>query len=151
MAAAALNGDVGSRRIVTTLAAAYNPDTKTVSLQSPLPAAYGDGNPKDPHPVRVFMRVWEQQLPFTPGTPVPLGDTGVQVTLQTSNNEPFHLGDYWMFAVRPSTPQQVYPERYLTTSQHPDGPRLWICPLAVIAWLPSGGGQVIADCPQSVR
>ena len=149
MAAAELaNGEyvAAADGFVTTLAAAYNPDTQTVSLQSPLPAAYGDGNPKDPHPVRVFLRVWQQQLPFTPGTPVPLGDTGVQVTLHTSNNEPFHLGDYWMFAVRPSTPQQVYPERYLTTAQPPDGPRLWICPLAVIAWLPSGGGQVIADC-----
>ena len=149
MAAAQLaNGEyvAADDGFVTSLAAAYNPDSQTVSLQTPLPAAYGDGNPKDPHPVRVFMRVWQQQLPFTPGTPVPLGDTGVQVTLQTSNSEPFHLGDYWMFAVRPSTPQQVYPERYLTTPQPPDGPRLWICPLAVIAWLPSGGGQVIADC-----
>src|SRR6185369_10728893 len=131
---------------VTTLAGAYNPDTQTISLDSPLPPVYGDGNPKDQQPARVYLRVWQQELPFTSGTPVPLGDTGVQVTLQSAKNSPFHLGDYWMFAVRPSTPQQVYPERYLTAAQSPDGPREWICPLAVIAWLPSGGGQVIADC-----
>jgi hypothetical protein len=131
---------------VTTLASAYNPDTQIISLQSVLPAAYGDGDPKDPHPARVYLRVWQQELSFTAGTPVPLGDTGIQVTLQTANSAPFHLGDYWMFAARPSTPQEVYPERYLTTAQPPDGPREWICPLAVIAWLPSGGGQVISDC-----
>jgi Family of unknown function (DUF6519) len=134
---------------VTTLAAAYNPDTQTISLDSPLPAVYGVVNPKDPQPERVYLRVWQQELPFTSGTPVPLGDTGVQVTLQTAKSAPFHLGDYWMFAVRPSTPQKVYPERYLTAAQSPDGPREWICPLAVIAWLPSGGGRVIADCRNS--
>src|SRR5439155_984498 len=74
---------------VTTLAAAYNPDTQTISLDSPLPAVYGDGNPKDPQPARVYLRVWQQELPFTSGTPVPLGDTGVQVTLQTAKSAPF--------------------------------------------------------------
>src|SRR5260370_13159648 len=39
-----------------------------------------------------------------------------------------------MIAVRPGTPQAVYPERLLTGPQPPDGPRQWVCPLAVIDW-----------------
>ncbi len=124
----------------------YNPDTLTLTLPSALPAVYGDGNPADPHPAQVYLRVWQQQLSFTPGTAVTLGDTGVTVTLETPGNLPFHVGDYWMFAVRPSTPQEVYPERYLQGLQPPEGPREWLCPLAVIGWTSAGGGQVLSDC-----
>ena len=123
---------------VTTLSAGYNPDTQTVSLQSPLPSGYGGA-------ARVFLRVWSEQLTFTAGTAATLGDTGIQVTLSTTGGAPFHVGDYWMFAVRPSTSQQVYPERYLSSPQPPEGPRQWVCPLAVIQWTASAG-QVIANC-----
>jgi Family of unknown function (DUF6519) len=131
---------------VTTLAAGYNADAQTVSLQDSLPAICGDGTPNGAQPPRVFLRVWRQQLAFTPGTPVALGDTGVQVTLQTANQSPFHVGDFWMYAMRPSTPQQVYPERYLTDPQPPDGPLEWACPLAVIQWTAGGSGSVLSDC-----
>jgi hypothetical protein len=38
----------------------------------------------------------------------------------------------------------VYPERLLSTPQPPDGPRQWVCPLAVIDW----SSSQIADCRQ---
>ena len=123
----------------------YNPDTRTLILPSGLTAVYGDGNPADAHPAQVYLRVWQQQLTFTPGTAVTLGQTGVAITLETPSTVPFHLGDYWMFAVRPSTPQEVYPERYLQAFQPAEGPREWLCPLAVIGWT-TNGGQVLADC-----
>src|SRR5208282_823129 len=44
-------------------------------------------------------------IPFPP-LPGPIG------------NPPF-----WQFAVRPRMPQQVYPQRYLSGPQPPDGPR----------------------------
>ncbi len=120
----------------TLATAPYNSDTKTLSLPSALNSVYGDGTSANPGPKQVYLRVWQQELPFTGGAAVTLGDTGVQVTLTTTNKntEPFRVGDYWMFAVRPGTPQQVYPERYLSGAQAPDGPREWICPLAVIPW-----------------
>ena len=112
---------------VTTLATAYNPapDSQEVTLNSPLPAEYSS-NPTSP----LFLRVWQEEKPFKSDEPVSLGETGLQVTLSTSGNQPFHVGDYWMFAVRPTTATEVYPHRY-EKPQQPDGPRLWACPLAV--------------------
>jgi hypothetical protein len=47
--------------------------------------------------------------------------------------------------VRPTTPQQVYQERYLADFQPPEGPRMWACPLEVIGWS-AGSGTVVSDC-----
>lgn len=133
---------------VTTVAAAYNPDTHTIGLSDNLPQEYGDGTAAHPSPPKVFLRVWEQEMVFTPGTAVELGSTGLQVTLQLTSGTTFHVGDYWLLAVRPSTPQQVYPERYLSAFQPPDGPRLWACPLSVIGW-GGGAGTILDDCRKS--
>jgi hypothetical protein len=52
-----------------------------------------------------------------------------------------------MFAVRPSTPQQVYPERLLAAPQPPNGPRLWACPLGVITWTSQTGRlPIVQEC-----
>jgi hypothetical protein len=137
---------------VDTLAAAYNADTQTITLPTPLTPEFlpPKGTP------RLFVRVWEQSLKFVAGTPVTLGNTGVQVTVTANSFQSpgvFHLGDFWAFAVRPSTPVEVYPHRYLAAPQPPEGPRLWACPLAVLSWTTIGGtagnivtGQRIADC-----
>jgi hypothetical protein len=111
----------------TTLSSAYNPNDRTVVLASQLPNVYSNQSQTP----RVFLRVWEELLTFTPGTPLALGNTGVSITLQTTHV--FHDGDFWTFAVRPDFPTLVYPERY-ATPQPPEGPRQWICPLAVINW-----------------
>jgi len=50
-----------------------------------------------------------------------------------------------MIAARPATPQGVYPEDLLTVPQPPDGPRRWVCPLAVIDWSGAAGPSV-SDC-----
>ncbi len=126
--------------IVATLGAPYDADQRTVTLPSPLPATYV--TPADT-PV-LFLRVWEEEKALTPGTPIDLGDTGVQVTLQAAGGV-FHVGDFWLIAVRPSTPTKVYPQRLLDAPQPPDGPRLWFCPLAVIEWR-DGILHVLDDC-----
>lgn len=114
--------------LVTTLAANYDPDTRAVSLATALPADYQDTTQTP----RIFLRVWEKTHDFTPGLPVSLGETGLQVTLQITTNQTWHIGDYWQIAVRPGEPTEVYPHRYLEAPQPPDGPRLWVCPLAII-------------------
>jgi hypothetical protein len=137
-----------------TLAAAYNADTQTITLPTPLTAEFlpPSGTP------RLFVRVWEQKLEFVASTPVTLGNTGVQVTLTLDSGKAagaFHPGDFWAFAVRPATPVEVYPHRYLDAPQPPEGPRLWVCPLAVLSWSSIAGtsgntvtGERIADCRQ---
>ncbi|MEG4318627.1 MULTISPECIES: DUF6519 domain-containing protein [unclassified Microcoleus] len=127
--------------LVTTLTAPYNPDTREVSLAAGLSTEYLDQKETP----RLFLRVWEEAIPFTPGVAVTLGQTGLQVTLQTINNQPFHIGDYWQIAVRPGEPTEVYPPRYLEAPQPPNGPRLWACPLAVIGWK-DRRLSVIEDC-----
>jgi Family of unknown function (DUF6519) len=150
-AAKLANGELvaSASGFVETLTAPYNPDTQNISLPVALPAEYGDGNPAHPAPPRVFLRVWEQEISFTPGTAVALGDTGLKVTLQSAGGAPFHVGDYWMVAVRPSTPTKVYPQRYLDGPQPPDGPRMWACPLGVINWT-GGALKVVDDCRKHI-
>jgi hypothetical protein len=121
---------------VFTLAEAYNPDTQSLKLPSTFTASAGTP--------QLFLRVWEQERQFTAGTPTPLGSTGLQVTLQAPGNI-FHVGDFWAFAARPSTPVKVYPTRYLDDFQPPDGPYQWICPLAVIGWTQKQGA-LVSDC-----
>jgi hypothetical protein len=126
--------------VVQTLTAAYDAVTRQIGLPAPLPAEYGVAAETP----RAFLRVWQQTLPFARGTPVRLGATGLFVTLDTTvKGAPFHVGDYWMIAVRPGTPTQVYPQRYLDAPQPPDGPRMWACPLAAIAW--SGRGIAVVN------
>jgi len=143
-----------SGQVFTLAGSPYNADSQTLTLPPGLNASlYGDGTSNNPSPPQVYLRVWQQQLSFTPGVAVPLGSTGVQVTITSANNQPFRVGDYWMFAVRPETPQQVYPERYLTTQadagtpQPPDGPREWICPLGVLLW--SASPPSVYNCRNS--
>lgn len=123
----------------------YNPDSQSIVLPAgvTLPSSYT--NPNQSPPSQLFLRVWQQELVFTPGTPIALGDTGVLVTLSLASGNVFHEGDYWLFAVRPGTPQSVYPEHYQNAPQPPEGPRLWACPLGVIAWTASQGPSV-TDC-----
>ena len=134
------HGDVvaADTGMLQTLTAAYNPDTRRITLPVPLPADYRDAVKT---PV-LFLRVWEEEKTFTPGTAVDLGTTGVQVTI--TGSAPLHVGSYSAFAVRPTTPTEIFPRRYLDAPQPPEGPREWACPLAVIGW--TGGFQLIADC-----
>jgi Family of unknown function (DUF6519) len=125
--------------IVQTLTAPYNPDTQEIVLPNALPEVYTERTPQ------LFLRVWEEELPFTPGAPVTLGKTGLQVTLASPANLPFPEGTFWFFAVRPMLPTTIYPQRYEDAPQPPEGPRLWVCPLAVIGWNKRIIG-VLEDC-----
>jgi hypothetical protein len=142
-----------SRGEVRTLTAGYDPGAGTVLLDHGLPEEYvGDNTP-------VFLRIWQAEVGFDPaGGTVELADasgvtTGLRVTITIPKNGIPPVGAYWMIAVRPSTPQAVYPERFLIARQPPDGPRQWICPLAVIDWTvaassPPADQLAVQDCRQ---
>jgi hypothetical protein len=125
--------------IVTTVDTAYQPDTQELVISNAL------STPTTDSPL-LFLRVWEDTIVYTGAGAVALGDTGLQVTLASSTGV-YHVGDYWTFAARPGTPTMVspvYPERILDAPQPPDGPRLWACQLAVVAW--SDGSPTVSDC-----
>ena len=137
---AALGGVVG------VLAESYDPDTKSVAFPAPLPAEYLDPaeNPQ------LYLRVWEGLISgASVGTPIPLPGTGMIVTISAAGQKrrpgELHVDDFWCIGVRPETPTTVYPERYLRTPQPPDGPRMWVCPLAVIEW-EKEAPAVLEDC-----
>jgi hypothetical protein len=117
-----------------------------IALDEPLPDDYlTDATP-------LFLRVWQSEIEFDPaGDTVLLTDdvtgasTGVEVTISMPKGEVLTIGAYWLLAVRPSTPQAVYPERLLTAPQPPDGPRLWACALAVIDWT-NRENPTVTDC-----
>lgn len=125
---------------VTQLITDYQPDEQAVELKVQLPVGY----PQDQKPI--FIRVWQEEISFMPGTAVKLGGTGLEVTLAANDEGLFHIGDFWVFAVRPGTPTQIYPQRYNNKSpQFPDGPRLWACPLALVDWSVDAASGVL-DC-----
>jgi len=119
---------------VSTVTQAYQPSGRTLVIAGgpDEPGGYsGDYLAADQTP-QLYLRVWQAVAQAEPGRPVPLGDTGVCVTLTSSDG--FHAGDFWHFALRPVQPTTVYPERYRHAPQPPDGPRTWACPLAVVSW-----------------
>lgn len=152
-----------ARGHVTALSQAYatNSDgTGTVGLAS-LPTEYSNdlsnGRP-------LFLRIWQGQSFSDPtsASGIELVDfagqsTNLWVTLTVPAGGALPHGAFWMIAVRPSTPQVVYPERFLESAQPPDGPHQWMCPLAVIDW--SGGtnslsppaGNAIPEITQDCR
>ncbi|MGA2047770.1 MAG: DUF6519 domain-containing protein, partial [Terracidiphilus sp.] len=101
--------------------------------QLTLPATLDSDYSSDKHPL--FVRLWQAQVPFTEGQKTPLDSvSGVAVTIHMKKMPaaPFDARPYWHFAVRPNTPQEIYPQRYLEGDQLPDGPRQWLCDLAVV-------------------
>jgi hypothetical protein len=124
--------------------------TPYIVLDQPLPAEYlADTTP-------LFLRVWQSQIAFDRGGGTVLltddvtgASTGVQVTISTPAGIALTRGVYWLIAIRPSTPQAVYPERLLIAPQPPDGPPRWACPLAVLDWTKPDSPSV-TDCRNTV-
>ena len=142
------------RGVVRTLTQPYGAigsadPTRQLVLDQALPAAYlADKTP-------LFVRVWQGRASFPPagGTvaltnPVSGAATGVAVTISLPKGAVLTEGAYWQIALRPATPQAVYPERFLAAPQPPDGPRQWACALATVDWL-TLEAPVVHDCRQT--
>ena len=124
---------------VSALTAGYSPASRTLAISGEPPADYLSRAATP----QLYLRVWQATVTAPPGQAAPLGDTGVAVTL-TSGTGSFHVGDFWRFALRPLQPTLLYPARYLTAPQPPDGPRTLACPLAVLTW--EDGSATAASC-----
>ncbi len=127
--------------IVSPLTQGYDPSTKTVAIAGSLPPGYSGTQ-------QLYLRVWQGSAPAPAGTAVELtalgAATGVTVTLTTTpTGGPFHPGDFWRFALRPSVPNLIYPARIGASPQPPDGPRVRTCPIAFVTW---GQTPTVSSC-----
>jgi hypothetical protein len=128
-----------------TVATGYAPANQTIHVAGAPPAGFNaawqgrfPGLLNDADAGRkAFMRVWWRgddvsalPISYTPGTPVALGTTGISVTIAGGDRRP---GEHWTIAVRPKTPNQVFPWQ-LATGRPPDGPRLYYAPLGILTW-----------------
>lgn len=125
---------------VKVLGAPYTPQNRTLTLPSGLPGAYVN-DPNGP----LFVRLWEAELNFTTGQPTILDPSGLEVTISMTAWPKVTGRPFWTFAVRPSTPIDVYPARYGQAPQPPEGPRVWLAELAVIGWKDEKF-QLLEDC-----
>ncbi len=123
----------------------FDPTTNqlTIPTGTVLPTGYAtDTNP-------IFVRLWQAEVPFTDGVAVQLDNvSGLAVTIHMDAlpTGPLEARPFWDFAVRPNTPQRVYPQRYLQAPQGPTGPRRWLTDLAIVESVPGAPPKVIADC-----
>jgi len=140
------------------VAAAFDPNTHTLTLATPLPAGFGlEWTTRDDAAslgaTFFFMRVWgrggdttsDAALAFVPGTPVTLGQTGLRVAIAGTVFVP---GQHWIIAARPEDPTRVVPWELLT-GRAPHGVRRFYTPLALITWAVNGTdttGTTVEDC-----
>ncbi len=140
------------------LASSFNPDVREVTLTDPPAAGFGQEWQARPDAALLgeeyfYLRVWHRgtdrtgtpAIPFTAGTPVELGHTGLSITL---DGGVFRPGDYWTIAARPNSPSEVMPWQLLTGAS-PIGPKVFAAPLALIQWRRRGRNfapQIISDC-----
>ena len=145
------------------IGSSYNPKDRKIALTTPLDDRFGnhwtarpDKAELEKPSVYLFMRVWnrgadrtsEPKIKVTPGTPVSLGHTGLQVTLTGEDRVP---GDHWILAARPETPNKIVPWE-LENGMAPQGVRYFFAPLALIRWRKEGEnitGEVLRSCRRS--
>lgn len=136
-----------STGFVTTLSAAYDPtgSANMLMLTDGLPDDYIAAAVTEP----LFVRIWQGGQAMGPAggsvelvDPVTTASNGLQVTITGT----ISAGAFWMMAMRPGTPQTIWPAALAASPQPPNGPRSWACPLAVVEW-PNGHLEPkIHDC-----
>ena len=154
---------------LTKVTSSYNPDTQDLLIMAapgndtgapprPFGRRWADrsdnnaiSNEDPPEDVYFYMRVWNRggdtaspaAIPFVVNAPVPLAQTGLQVTFSGTN---LRTHAFWIIAARPQTPDILVPWE-LSAGRSPHGVRRWIAPLGIIRW-PSASRpvEVQDDC-----
>jgi len=143
----------------------YNPDTSEIIIEDPISVNFGNEWKNRPDHDEIagsseyyYLRVWNRgsdlmsspEINFTEGSPITLGNTGIQITI-TGNSR--RIADYWIIAARPETPGKVVPWE-LEEGIPPNGIRRYFAPLAILRWRSINGvikGEVIHDCRKTFR
>lgn len=128
--------------------ASYNPDDRTLTIDSPAPAGYSSLE-------YCYLRIWNRgdDLASSPAIATTgktaLGNTGLQVEFNGAG--PLRAGDYWVIAARPAAPDVVVP--WVLTKPEgakPHGPTYYRAPIALVQWSADSSGKiagtVVHDC-----
>lgn len=133
----------------------------TITLDDPVPTAGFDEWKQRPDEAQLradgtfyYMHIWNRggdvtsapAIPFTRGTPLTLGTTGIQITIIGDDAV---RDDHWIIAARPETPTQVLPWE-LEAAAAPTGLHRYYAPLALIRWKADGTIDV-TDCRPPFR
>jgi len=132
--------------MLATVEASYDPDSRSIVIATAVPQAWvdwfagaGAGALSDhdaPEDRQFFyLRLWTggssangaPDFPFAPSVAQPLASTGLTVTFSDNGR----LGEYWIIAARPNTPDIVVPWA-LQQGLPPMGPLVFLTPLAII-------------------
>ena len=137
---AELEGDV------VAVSVAYSLDTQQFTIATPLPSNSPYITDKTP----IFVRLWQGTQKFVAGQATTLDTTSDITVTITMDALPSTIAarPFWRFAVRPATPQKIYPQRYYDSPQPPDGPRQWLADLGVIS-AQASGSTLLANCVPS--
>ena len=154
---------------LATVETSFNPENGTLTISDRIPeawiswfkhpdhAAYLSERDPDGQQKYFYLRLWTggsgdgdaPDIAFTPGDPVELAGTGLEV-----NFSDYGLpGDHWIIAARPNTPQIVVPWELLEQAP-PAGLRSFLAPLALIRWsleTGPGGEQVVQPSVHDCR
>lgn len=147
----------------------YDPDKKEFTLKAPVPTGFGAEWKNRPDAAQLglgtneffYMRVWNRgsdptplaSIPFVTGIPVPLGQTGLKITITGNDRQP---DDHWIIAARPESPNRVVPW-LLEDGRAPHGYRRFYAPLGVIEWTAAFVGtklevtKNVHDCRETFR
>ncbi|AEB09659.1 right-handed parallel beta-helix repeat-containing protein [Desulfobacca acetoxidans] len=132
----------------------------TLTLANPVPNGFDrwknrpDASQLAENGIFYYMQIWNRggditsppAIPYTFGTPLVLGTTGLEITL---TGDEAMVDDYWIIAARPETPTRVYPWQ-LESGAAPEGVPRFLAPLALIHWKQNGSIDV-TDCRPPFR
>jgi Family of unknown function (DUF6519) len=130
-----------------TVETSFDPEDRSLTIAQPVLEAsvqwladhsqFYSNQDEPEHQQYFYLRLWtggwgdanNPDRPFTPGAPVALEGTGLSVRFSDQGL----VGDFWIIAARPSTPNLVVPWELLESAP-PAGPRYFFAPLALIRW-----------------
>jgi hypothetical protein len=138
------NGEKVAERVgmLSRVKTTYDPVSKQLVLDDPVAddwVTWLTENILEGETPFLFLRMWDQgsrnlglgndpQFDYSAGV-TDVGDTGLAIQILPEDSG--RIGDYWIIAARPSTPEQVTPWELLSGAP-PHGPREFLAPLALI-------------------
>lgn len=146
------------RGLLRKLDVGFRAGADTVELDADLPAGFETGADGVNHPL--FLRIWRRgdalaapaEIPYVAGTPVALGDLGLELNFSAGGIPP---ESHWLVALRAETPGRTSPWSLSEAAgRAPHGRERIYAPLALLRWSGAGAARTpveFVDCRSHFR